>query len=1081
MGALLALPLHAQFRSEQTLAEAPVALAPDVAAEGSNVYVVWQETSEGRGRIRFRRSTDEGARFEETRPLSADLSDAVSPRLAAAGSDVYVVWEETGPGHEEPDVWFTSSTDGGVNWGAAVNLSDPSPGEASRRPAIAAVGPAVYVVWQELFSTPTAEADVYRVYFRRSLMQGMGASFGDPKLLSPPEGGLAATEPAVAAAGSAVYVAWQEEVAVDGPRKILLVRSLDEGDTFPGPGLNISPGFGVVDSAHPAVAAVGSLVYVAWQRTVVPSPPRAFYRVSTNQAAGFLDSIGIADLFDEPALMPRVAAAGSAVSLVWQERAPDGDIRVRSPSVRGPAPGDIAPAPAVDLSSAGDARRPAVALAGSRIYAVWEGAAPAGARRIVLRRSVARSGLAPANVSETPGLESTMTGVAAAGPDLYVVWSEGSAGGSADVWFRASFEGGRTFSDPVNLSDNPGVSARPRVAAAGQAVYVAWEDNSHDPSAADILFRRSLDRGRTWHPPLGVAPLKLSLIPGVFPAAAHLPTLAAEGSEVYVGWQRDESSDRCATIYGRRSLDQGNTWDPPLDPLSAPTLLSCGRLPPECEKCRAFAPALAAAGPAVHLAFKLYLLGSISLQYCLDRTEKLPACVGITIPTGATLDMGLALEDDGPQLSAVGSSVHAAWIKGEDLRFRSGRTDGEPSWLPALAAEPEVLSMPGSLPRLPTVASAGQEAYVAWMSTGGAARILFRRSRDSGASFELDEKVLSLPQESLVGAPWLAAAGPEVFLTWDENLPPDDLAQEAFLRFSTDEGFSFCAAPDLSIELSGPSDAMIGQPVSYGVKVSGRGCSVLGAIVVVGTPIQLGSVRWCRGTGCVPENQGLLVDTLALGEGEEVFYTLSGIVLPLAAGTLEVTASVVPPAPLPDLAPGDNNAVVTTQILVPPGVSPLCAAIEGAFVEGGTVTYTFVLRNGGPAAQSDNPGPEFLDNLPAGLILIGGSADQGTVTLGVSSVAWDGAIPLGGAVTIRVVAQIGPGTTGTVLCNPGTAFFDLDGDGTNESTRLSDPCCFRVLDVHDIPALDLLGLVLLSALLGAAGLRRRAARPHETP
>jgi uncharacterized repeat protein (TIGR01451 family) len=115
--------------------------------------------------------------------------------------------------------------------------------------------------------------------------------------------------------------------------------------------------------------------------------------------------------------------------------------------------------------------------------------------------------------------------------------------------------------------------------------------------------------------------------------------------------------------------------------------------------------------------------------------------------------------------------------------------------------------------------------------------------------------------------------------------------------------------------------------------------------------------------------------------------------------------------------------------------------IAGTFLVGGTVTYTVVLTNGGTASQADNPGNELTDVLPAGLSLVSASATSGTAvaSIGTNTVTWNGPLPLlGGSTTVTIVATINAGTAGTVISNQGTVSFDADGNGTNESTVLTD-------------------------------------------
>ncbi len=113
--------------------------------------------------------------------------------------------------------------------------------------------------------------------------------------------------------------------------------------------------------------------------------------------------------------------------------------------------------------------------------------------------------------------------------------------------------------------------------------------------------------------------------------------------------------------------------------------------------------------------------------------------------------------------------------------------------------------------------------------------------------------------------------------------------------------------------------------------------------------------------------------------------------------------------------------------------------VSGTFRVGQTVTYTVTLTNSGTGNQADNPGNEFTDVLPASLTLVSATATSGTATTAGNTVNWNGSLaPLGGSVTITITATINAGTGGTTISNQGTVSFDADGNGTNESTALTD-------------------------------------------
>jgi uncharacterized repeat protein (TIGR01451 family) len=115
--------------------------------------------------------------------------------------------------------------------------------------------------------------------------------------------------------------------------------------------------------------------------------------------------------------------------------------------------------------------------------------------------------------------------------------------------------------------------------------------------------------------------------------------------------------------------------------------------------------------------------------------------------------------------------------------------------------------------------------------------------------------------------------------------------------------------------------------------------------------------------------------------------------------------------------------------------------VAGAFVIGGSVTYTVTISNSGNSPQPDNPGHEFEDVLPASLALVSAGATSGTAAadLGTNTVTWNGVLASGGSVTITIEATVAPTTAlGTTVSNQGTIRYDGDASGDNETSVLTD-------------------------------------------
>lgn len=125
--------------------------SPWIAASGSkNVYAIWQENATGNYTVFFSKSTDGGASFSEPTLLTNSIKgDAEIPKVAASGSNVYVVWfDDIGNRNKNiNDIYFKRSTNYGNTFGSTIDLSHNT--GTSEHASISAFGNSVYVVWSD--------------------------------------------------------------------------------------------------------------------------------------------------------------------------------------------------------------------------------------------------------------------------------------------------------------------------------------------------------------------------------------------------------------------------------------------------------------------------------------------------------------------------------------------------------------------------------------------------------------------------------------------------------------------------------------------------------------------------------------------------------------------------------------------------------------------------------------------------------------------------------------------------------------------------------------------------------------------
>jgi hypothetical protein len=353
----------------------------------------------------------------------------------------------------------------------------------SWNPSVAAYGSFVYVAWQDNTPVPGSHYS-YEVWLRAS--SNYGASFGSPVRITNNTG--FSGYPSVAASGTYVYVAWDDSTYVpgsgDGPEVWMRISS-NNGASFGSP-VRISTNTG--SSVEPSVAAVGSYVYVAWiDDTPVAGSGSAceiWLRVSSNNGASFGSAIRITTNTGG-SYNPSVAAVGNYVYVAWDDETPvsgSGSTFASEIWMRVSSNNGASFGSALRITTnTGDSQYPSDAAAGDHVYVAWYDDTP-----------VTGSGTAP------------------------------------EIWMRASANNGASFGSAVRITTNTGNSTFPSVAASGSYVYVAWMDDTHVAGGLrEIWLRFSSNNGAGFW-----SPIRLTTNTGY-----SLYPSAAVGSKVYVAWQ----------------------------------------------------------------------------------------------------------------------------------------------------------------------------------------------------------------------------------------------------------------------------------------------------------------------------------------------------------------------------------------------------------------------------------------------------------------------------------------------------------------------------------------------------------------
>jgi hypothetical protein len=410
---------------------------------GRSVHAVWYDSRDGLNQVYYKRSLDRGVTWEPDTRLSTAPGLREHPAIAVSGNNVYVVWHDTREGNL--NVYCKRSSDRGATWGEDIKLSASG---AAAHPSIAVWRHNAHVVWGD---TRSGSAEIYTRHSTND-----GATWDTEQLVS--ELPYESWVPTVAVFGQTVFVAWVDYR--DANEEEYIRRSTDGGITW---GTVTRLTDDTADSWAPSIAVRGADVYAVWFDRRDAGLSDADVEAKLDEAMALLD------LPADPT-PPRDPAVYYLPPFLQR-------LQDKVQAIQAAAPGWV--------QNGGD---------------------PLQLQALLQE------------------FQSRLT-----------VWSAGWS-----VYAKCSGDAGLTWGPDVRISSPNGPAARPSVALAHRKLHVVWFDGRHGQS--EVYYRRSGDRGATWGPEV-----RLTDAPG---DSLHPTVAAGHGAAVHVLWfdQRDGNSE----IYYKR-------------------------------------------------------------------------------------------------------------------------------------------------------------------------------------------------------------------------------------------------------------------------------------------------------------------------------------------------------------------------------------------------------------------------------------------------------------------------------------------------------------------------------------------------
>lgn len=417
-----------------------------------------------------------------------------------------------------------------------VRIDHMPAGKNATRPTIAASGTDVYVAWED------DRNGLRDVYFNRSA-DGGGTWLPSDVRLNTTTGPLGSGYPDSAASGASAYVVY------GGDGGVRCNRSLDRGATWLAQDVLV----GSALSGYPVVTAAGANVFVVYREITLPTLNNDLYfRRSLDSGASWqpairldTDAVGGGDSVDQ-----RIAISGNAVFVAWRDKRPGPGYDVYfNRSLDGGAtwlPTDVRMNIGIPAGSADAFWNAELAVSGSTVYVLWwdnRNAPGKTLRDVFVMRSLDSGTTWPSTPTrldtDAPGAyESHFPHIAASGSSAWVVWSE-FRNGPPDIYMTRTSDNGTTWlAADVRIDNAPSgtTSGVTQIAARGNEVYVAFQDDRF--GGACTFFNRSVDGGATWLP----VDQQLQTQAGAVPLSFH--DIASSDSGVYVAWEDSRGPTR---------------------------------------------------------------------------------------------------------------------------------------------------------------------------------------------------------------------------------------------------------------------------------------------------------------------------------------------------------------------------------------------------------------------------------------------------------------------------------------------------------------------------------------------------------
>ena len=326
-------------------------------------------------------------------------------------------------------------------------------------------GENVYIVWQE--SVGSNEAKDYDIFFIVS--RDGGATFTSPINLSNNKG--FSEHPQISASRNNVYIVWVDDNNT-GYREVLFRKSSDNGRSFE-PVSQLSKD--KVDSFNAEIDSYDSNVYVVWNEFQNNYRNNIFFVESRNNGTVF----NVAKRFEDADKYsyPKIAAFGDYQYIVWNARNSKsvGEIFFEKISNNLNESSSDTKKIIAKYMVDGESK---VSAWSNKVLIFWTADNSNNSTQVyILKSDTDGKKFTDKQVLSEHYVDSSNVESVIRNNELFVIWQDNNSG-NQEILLVRSRDGGNTFDDIMNISNNHGTSECPSIAISKDKIHIVWEDDT---------------------------------------------------------------------------------------------------------------------------------------------------------------------------------------------------------------------------------------------------------------------------------------------------------------------------------------------------------------------------------------------------------------------------------------------------------------------------------------------------------------------------------------------------------------------------------------------------------------------------